>query len=96
MHPRAIGCDGCRRRPTAKISFAGATRLSHYLRANLDFEQLVNIAALGRRRNPPMLLQIEIPESPGAMLALSQQLPASTNIRAFQYGKTQRQVAFLF
>jgi threonine dehydratase len=63
--------------------------------ANLDFEQLANIArrsAVGATRR--CFLQIEIPESPGAMLALSQQLPASTNIVAFQYGKTQRQVAF--
>ena len=63
--------------------------------ANLDFEQLASIArrsAVGATRR--CFLQIEIPESPGAMLALTQKLPASTNIVAFQYGKTQRQAAF--
>lgn len=63
--------------------------------ANLDFEQLANIArrsAVGATRR--CFLQIEIPESPGAMLELTQHLPASTNIVAFQYGKMQRQTAF--
>lgn len=62
--------------------------------ANIDFEQLASVArrsAVGATRR--CFLQIEIPEKPGAMLALAKQLPASTNIVAFQYGKTQRLTA---
>lgn len=77
-----------------KARLKGQRVLAIICGANLDFEQLASIArrsAVGATRR--CFLQIEIPESPGAMLALTQQLPASTNIVAFQYGKTQRQVA---
>ena len=81
--------------PTQKSRLQGQRVLAIICGANLDFEQLANIArrsAVGATRR--CFLQIEIPESPGAMLELTQHLPASTNIVAFQYGKMQRQTAF--
>lgn len=63
--------------------------------ANMDFEQLSNIArraAVGAsRRN---YLRIGIPEKSGAMHRLLEALPDSVNIVDFQYGKTDTAQAY--
>ncbi len=63
--------------------------------ANLDFGQLARIADAagiggGQRRH----LRIEIPERPGAMLALLETGLGSLNIIDFQYGKTHADEAW--
>ncbi|MBC2593716.1 pyridoxal-phosphate dependent enzyme [Ruficoccus amylovorans] len=63
--------------------------------ANLDFGQLARIADAagiggGHRRH----LRIEIPERPGAMLALLETGLGALNIIDFQYGKRDRELAW--
>jgi threonine dehydratase len=92
--PEPSGAMGVAAALQQKSRLEGQKVLTIICGANIDFEQLASIArrsAVGATRR--RFLQIEIPEKPGAMLALAKQLPASTNIVAFQYGKTQRQTA---
>ncbi|NBB79248.1 MAG: pyridoxal-phosphate dependent enzyme [Verrucomicrobia bacterium] len=62
--------------------------------ANMDFEQLANIAqraAVGAARR--RFLKIQIPEKPGAMYGLLDAMPDSVSIMDFQYGKTDAEKA---
>jgi threonine dehydratase len=78
----------------ARKALAGKRVLSVLCGANMDFEQLANIArrsAVGASRR--RFLKIQIPEKSGTMYGLFKSLPDSVNIVDFQYGKTDSQMA---
>jgi threonine dehydratase len=75
-------------------ALAGKRVLSVLCGANMDFEQLANIArrsAVGASRR--RFLKIQIPEKSGTMYGLLKSLPDSVNIVDFQYGKTDPEMA---
>jgi len=87
--PEPSGAMGVAAALQRKPELAGQRALAILCGANLDFEQLADIArraAVGAARR--RFLRIDIPEKAGAMLGLLEALPASVNIVEFQYGKT--------
>jgi threonine dehydratase len=87
----AMGVAGVLKR---RDSLKGKRVLSVLCGANMDFEQLANIArssAVGASRR--RFLRIEIKETSGAMHHLLKTLPSTVNIVDFQYGKTDATAA---
>jgi len=87
--PEPSGAMGVAAALKRGAEFAGRRAAAILCGANIDFEHLATVArrasfGSARRR----FLKIEIPERPGAMLGLLEELPESVNIVEFQYGKT--------
>lgn len=87
--PEPSGAMGVAAVLKQRAALRGKRVLSILCGANMDFEQLASIArnaAVGGARR--RYLKINIPEQPGAMSRLLEDLPNSVNIVDFQYGKT--------
>lgn len=92
--PEPSGAMGIAAILQQRAALSGKRVLSVLCGANMDFEQLANIArrsAVGAARR--RFLQIEIPEKAGAMYGLLDSLPSAVSIMDFQYGKTDADAA---
>lgn len=92
--PEPSGAMGVAAILKQRAALGGKRVLSVLCGANMDFEQLANIArraAVGAARR--RFLKIQIPEKAGAMYGLLDSLPDSVSIMDFQYGKTDAERA---
>lgn len=92
--PEPSGAMGIAAILKQREAIAGKRVLGILCGANMDFEQLANIArrsAVGAARR--RFLKIQIPEKPGAMSELLDSLPSAVSIMDFQYGKTDAERA---
>jgi threonine dehydratase len=87
--PEPSGAMGVAAALKQRTALSGKRVLSILCGANMDFEQLGNIARrAGIGAAHRRFLKIQIPEKAGAMSGLLESLPESVSIMDFQYGKT--------
>lgn len=87
--PEPSGALGLAGALKLKDQFAGKRVLTVLCGANLDFSKLALIAeATGAGQEARHFLRINIPETPGAMLKLLDDVLAGVSINDFLYGKT--------
>ncbi|WP_309387830.1 pyridoxal-phosphate dependent enzyme [Cerasicoccus frondis] len=93
--PEPAGAMGLAGALQCKASLSGKRILTVLCGANLDFSKLALIAeTTGSTQRPRQFLRINIPEVPGAMLKLLDEVLAGVSINDFLYGKTDAREAW--